>query len=194
MVVVSRPGGVSGVNREGGRCHGWRPADFALDKNDMASVSIPLERQLIGTDEATIDDKGRILVSKKKRDRLGESFVMVFGPIGCLVVYTPEAWEQEVSEVMEARSTNLGRQQYMRLLNNNAEVDLKFDKQGRVVVPQKLREAAGLKDKVLIIGCIDRMEIWSAEAWAEYEKDPDGYGKKRLEAFQQAERKMAGKD
>jgi MraZ protein len=82
----------------------------------------------------------------------------------------------------------------MRLLNNNAQVDLKFDKQGRVVVPQKLREAAGLRDKVLIIGCIDRMEIWSAEAWAEYEKDPDGYGKKRLEAFQQAERKMAGKD
>ncbi len=160
----------------------------------MTTATLPLERQLIGTDKASIDDKGRILVSKKKRERLGESFVMALGPIGCLVVYTPEAWEKEVAEVMEARSTNLGRQQYLRLLNNNAEVDLKFDKQGRVVVPQDLREAAGLKDRVLIIGCIDRMEIWAADEWSAYEKDPDGYGKKRLEAFQQAERRMVGKD
>ena len=182
------------MNREGGRCHGRRPAGFALERIEVASVPIPFEKQLIGTDEATIDDKGRIFVSKQKRERLGETFVMGLGPIGCLVVYTEEAWMSEVSEFMEPRSTNLGRQQYSRLFSDRAATDLKFDKQGRVVVPQDLRLAAGLKDKVRIIGCIDRMEIWSEEEWAVYEKDPDGYGNKRLNAFQQAERKMAGKE
>lgn len=160
----------------------------------MSAVPLPLDRQLIGTDEATIDDKGRLLVSKKKRERLGERFVMALGPAGCLVVYTIEAWTKEVTEIMSAPSTNLGRQQFIRLLNNYAEDDLKFDKQGRVVVPQKLREAAALKDKVFIVGCIDRMEIWSADAWSEYEKNPDGYGKKRLEAFLHAQKQMEGKE
>ena len=157
-------------------------------------MPLPLERQLIGTDEATIDDKGRLLVSKKKRDRLGERFVMALGPTGCIVVYTLEAWAKDVNEVLAAPSTNLGRQQFLRLLNNYAEDDLKFDKQGRVVVPMKLREAAGLVDKVYIVGCIDRMEVWAADAWAEYEKDPDGYGKKRLEAFLHAQKQMEGKE
>jgi MraZ protein len=160
----------------------------------MSSAPIPLESQLIGTDEATIDEKGRLLVSKKKRDRLGEKFVMSLGPTGCLVAYTVSAWNKEVSEVLANPSTNLGRQQLARLLSGNAADDLKFDKQGRVVVPQRLRELAGLKDRVLIVGCLDRMEIWAADAWAEYEKNPDGYGKERLSAFQHAKRQMDGKD
>jgi MraZ protein len=160
----------------------------------MASAPIPLDKQLIGTDEATIDEKGRLLVGKKKRERLGEPFVMALGPTGCLVAYTIEAWNKEVAEVIANPSTNLGRQQYARMLSGSAADDLRFDKQGRVVVPQRLRELAGLKDKVLIVGCIDRMEIWSAEAWREYENDPDGYGKERREAFVRAERQMIGKE
>ena len=160
----------------------------------MGSALIPLDKQLIGTDEATIDEKGRLMVSKKKRERLGEPFVMSVGPTGCLVAYTLEAWNQEVSEVLASPSTNLGRQQYARMLSGSAADDLRFDKQGRVVVPQRLREMAGLKDRVVIVGCIDRMEIWPADAWADYEKDRDGYGKERREAFVRAERMMQGKE
>ena len=160
----------------------------------MAAAHIPLEKQLIGTDEATIDDKGRLLVSKKKRERLGEKFVMALGPTGCIVVYTLEAWVKEVDEVMQASSTNLGRQQYSRLLSGHAEDDLSFDKQGRVVVPQKLRNLASLTEKVVIVGCIDRMEIWAADAWEAYQKNPDGYKRERLETFNNAKRQMDGKD
>lgn len=149
---------------------------------------------MIGTDEATIDEKGRLLMSKKKRERLGEPFVMSVGPTGCLVAYTVEAWNSEMQEVMENPSTNLGRQQLLRMLSGSAEDDLRFDKQGRVVVPQRLREAAKLRDKVVIVGCIDRLEIWSAEAWKKYEDDPDGYGKERLGAFQRAKRQLEGKE
>ncbi len=160
----------------------------------MSSAHVPLEKQLIGTEEATIDEKGRLLVSKKKRERLGEPFVMSVGPTGCLVAYTVEAWNIEVGEVLSNPSTNLGRQQYARMLSGSAADDLRFDKQGRVVVPQRLRELAKLKDKVFVVGCIDRMEIWSAAAWKDYEKDPDGYGKERREAFIRAERQMIGKE
>jgi MraZ protein len=160
----------------------------------MANAMLPLEMLLFGTDEATIDDKGRLLFSKKKRDRLGENFVMAPGPTGCIVVYPIETWVKEVGEVMEASSTNLGRQQYTRLLSGNAHDDIKFDKQGRIVVPMKLRDMARLVEKVLIVGCIDRLEIWDASAWDQYQKDPDGYNRERLETFSHAKRQMDGKD
>ena len=54
--------------------------------------SVPMIKPLIGTDEDTIDDKGRLLVSKKKRERLGEDFVMALGATGCVVVYPELVW------------------------------------------------------------------------------------------------------
>ena len=149
---------------------------------------------MIGTDEATIDDKGRLLVSKKKRERLGEPFVMSLGDAGCAVAYPELVWARLLHEILANPSTNQGRQQYTRLVVATAEDDLVFDKQGRVVVPQKLRDAAKLKDKVMVVGCLDRLEIWSKEEWSKYEKDPEGYGRERREAIERAEQKMVGKE
>ena len=160
----------------------------------MSEAAIPETRPLIGTEEATIDDKGRLLVSKKKRDRLGEPFVMALGDAGCAVAFPEAVWMRLYREVMKAPSTNQGRQQYSRLVLATATDDLGFDKQGRVVVPQKLREDARLKDKVMVVGCGDRIEIWAKEEWSKYDKDPEGYGRERREAIQRAEREMTGKE
>lgn len=157
---------------------------------DKAKISF---KPLIGTDEATIDDKGRILVGKKKRDRLGDTFAMAVGEVGCLVAYPEEVWGQKVAEMLSYDSLNQGRQQYTRLFLGYADDELKFDQQGRVVVPQKLREIAKLTDKVLLVGCGDRLEIWDKSEYERFQEDTEGYGAKRREALAKAYGQMVGR-
>ena len=149
-------------------------------------------KPLIGTDEAIIDSKGRILVSKKKRDRLGEPFAMAFGNLGSLVAYPEVVWRRMFDEIMQYSYINQGRQQYTRLVLGLAEDDLKFDLQGRVVVPQKLRDLAKLNKEVLIVGCGDRVEIWAKEEWDEFNRNQDSYAHKRKEAIEKAYAQMIG--
>ena len=156
----------------------------------MAEGLPPDFKPLTGTDEATIDDKGRILVGKKKRERLGEPFAVALGPSGCLEAYPEWMWQRKLREMLVHDSTNLGREQYTRLILGSADDELRFDSQGRVVVPQKLRDMAKLKDKVLLVGCGDRLEIWSKTEYDTYSADPDGYGQQRRETIQKAQAKM----
>lgn len=167
-------------------------AGLPIEKVMTVEAAALAQQSLIGTDEATVDDKGRILIAKKKRDRMGEPFVMAMGDTGCLNAYPMSTWQGIIAEISKSPSINQGRQQYTRLTLGLAEDDLRFDKQGRVVVPQKLREAAGLKDRVVIVGALDRLEIWAKEDWDEYEKDPDSFGTARREAVGKAYRQMVG--
>ncbi|MBN8691273.1 MAG: cell division/cell wall cluster transcriptional repressor MraZ [Armatimonadetes bacterium] len=151
------------------------------------------ENLLIGSEEATIDDKGRVLVSKKKRDRLGEGFVMALGTVGCLTVYTASAWYDTVREIFEHSAINVGREQFARLILGTAEDEIKFDPQGRMVVPKSLRALAKLNSKVKIIGLGDRMEIWALEEHEKYESDIDGYGFARRDQILKSHVMMTGR-
>lgn len=156
----------------------------------MDQAALAKFKPLLGTDEATIDEKGRILVGKKKRERLGDGFVIALGDVGCLVAYPLPVWEQMVAAVLEKDRLNQGTQQYTRLVFGLADDDLRFDAQGRVVVPQKLRDLAGLKDKVLLIGALDRLEIWAKSEYEKYQKNPDTYGEARRKAIADAYDRM----
>lgn len=149
-------------------------------------------KPLLGTDEATIDDKGRILVSKKKRERLGENFTIAVGACGCLVAYPEARWNAVVEEILSSDAINIGREQYTRMILGLADDECNFDGQGRVVVPKKLREIAGLKGEVLIIGCGDRLEIWAKSEFEMYERFPEQYGQERRAAIEKSYRQMKG--
>ncbi len=149
-------------------------------------------KPLIGTDEAVIDDKGRVLVNKKKRERLGDTFTVALGAVGCLVAYPDAVWNGMVEEILSHDSINQGREQYTRLVLGLAEDELKFDSQGRFVIPQKLRDLAQLKDRVLLVGCGDRLEIWARQEWEKYNDDPDHYGIKRRASIEKAYSQMKG--
>jgi MraZ protein len=143
-------------------------------------------KPLMGTDEATIDDKGRLLVGKKKRDRLGKDFVFAISENGVLAAYPLETWRAVSAELGRVAPINLGRQIYARMIMGTAEDDMNFDQQGRVVIPLKLREASKLGDKVVLVGAYDRLEIWSPTQWEHYNNDPKVYGRVRLEAINEA--------
>lgn len=156
--------------------------------------AIPLNRtlNLVGTEEAVLDDKGRLLFNKKKREALGDDFVLALGPVGNLILYPAATWADLVGDLTKYERINHGRQQYTRLIFGHAASDLKFDGQGRLVIPIKLREAAKIKEKdsLLLIGCGDYVEIWAESQWAEYEKYPDVYGRERREALEKAYQQM----
>lgn len=147
-------------------------------------------KRFFGYTEATIDDKGRVLVDKKNRERLGKDFVVALMPTGCLGMYRAEQWDEKVEDMLSYDSMNAGREHYTRMMLAHVADELNFDAQGRFVLPHKLRDKAGLGDKVILNGAGDRLEIWDPAEFADYESKPWTYSIERRDKFDKAYRMM----
>jgi len=117
---------------------------------------------LIGEYQHSLDAKGRISFPSKLRDALGTSFVVTKGLDNCLFVYRLEDWK--ILEEKTAQLPTSKARQIQRFLFAGAAL-VEPDKQGRVLLPQKLREHANLGDDVTVIGVSTRVEIWDTERW-----------------------------
>ena len=111
----------------------------------------------------TIDAKGRLIVPAKFREQLGEAFVITNGNHGCLSIYSKEDWDL-VLENLKALPGNRDKREIIRKVVAQAN-EVELDKQGRILVPQSLRESAGLKKDVVLAGVIDKIEVWDKEKW-----------------------------
>ena len=110
----------------------------------------------------TIDAKGRLIVPSKFREALGDTFVVTKGLDGCLFVYDNEEWQAFEEKLRSLPITNKEARQFARFfLAGAAEVEV--DKQGRILVPNILREFAQISKDVVLIGVASRIEIWSRE-------------------------------
>lgn len=116
-----------------------------------------------GECEHSIDAKGRIIIPAKYREELGEQFTVTPGLDGCLFVYPDSEWAAFVEKLKGLPGTREGRRLQRYFLAGAAAVAM--DKQGRVLIPQKLREAAGLTKDIVFVGVITKLEIWSQENW-----------------------------
>jgi MraZ protein len=143
-------------------------------------------KPLTGTDETSLDEKGRLVVSKKKRERLGDNFAIAISEIGCLAIYPERTWQSILAEVQSVGAINKGRQIFARLVIGTAEDELSCDANGRVLIPAHLRKEAKIKDKVVVIGAMDRIEIWAKEEYDAFTADPLSYGKQREGLIDQA--------
>ena len=117
---------------------------------------------LIGEYYHSIDAKGRVIMPVKFRDDLGDTFVVSKGPENCLYAYSVSEWERferQVASLKGAESRMLQR----FFFGGASECDT--DSQGRVVLPAALREFAGLKKDLVILGMSDHAEIWDREKW-----------------------------
>lgn len=165
----------------------------------MNNPSLPAERRrqepLIGTDEALCDKKGRVMIGKKNRDRLGKTFAMAISEIGCLVAYPQTVWDRLNDEIDQYPMINAGRSDYSRLLNGSSEDGLEFDVQGRVVIPASLRSEAGIEpdSAVLVVGCGNRLEIWPPKEYEKFQADRNAYNQSRRLEFETAYNRMVGK-
>ncbi len=121
----------------------------------------------MGEYQHNIDSKGRLIVPAKFREGLGTVFVVTKGLDSCLFVYTNDEWKVFEEKIKKLPLTNKDVRKFVRFFFSGA-VECETDNQGRVMIPQNLREYAGIKKEVISIGVSNRIEIWSKENWVEY--------------------------
>lgn len=139
----------------------------------------------IGEYKHNLDDKGRMAIPAKFRDKLKEGAVVTRGLDNCLFLYTKEAWEEKAPKLANLPSTQANARAYSRLMLAGA-MEVSFDSQGRVNLPDYLCEFAGLKKKVVVAGLYDRLEIWDEEAWAKYKLNAEKESANIAEALGEA--------
>ena len=112
----------------------------------------------------TIDPKGRLSIPSRYREILGDEFVVSRGMDGCLFVYADEEWKVFEAKLASLPLVNQEARQFARFFLAGAQY-VTVDKQGRILMPQDLREFAGLEKDVVLAGTGSRIEIWSLERW-----------------------------
>ena len=101
-----------------------------------------------------IDAKGRLFIPAKLREQLGDTLHVTVGQDGCLSVYSDTEWEK-----------------FQQKLDERNMADCEPDAQGRILIPNHLRQRAKLEKEVVVAGIFNRVEIWNAQRWAELEEE-----------------------
>jgi MraZ protein len=122
---------------------------------------------LLGEYNHNLDVKGRVSVPAKFREDLGESFIVTKGLDNCLFAYSKEEWQTFETKLKALPMTNTNARNFIRFFFAGA-TECEIDKQGRVNIPQILRDYAGLSKDVSIIGVSTRVEIWDRQKWGDY--------------------------
>jgi MraZ protein len=122
------------------------------------------ETVFLGEYEHTIDDKGRLAVPARFRDYLAQGVVITRGFDPCLIGFTRAHWDRLAQKVSALSFGQVGSRDMQRRLFS-AATDLPVDKQGRILIPQTLREFAGLGDSVMVTGMNEYFEIWATDRW-----------------------------
>jgi MraZ protein len=112
----------------------------------------------------TIDDKGRVTIPARFRAELAAGLVVTRGFDRNLMVYPITEW-QEMADRVAARPVSDESVRAFRRRIFAGATDLEPDRQGRIVLPQYLREFAGIDGEVVVAGMYDYIELWDAEAW-----------------------------
>jgi MraZ protein len=126
----------------------------------------------LGEHQHSLDAKGRVILPARFRDQLEGGAVMAKALDGCLAIYPPEEFGRVAQNAREAAQRGASERQAARAFFTGA-VEITPDKQGRVAVPQHLREFAGLTREVIVAGMYTRIEIWDAQRFRELDREGD---------------------
>lgn len=121
----------------------------------------------IGEFQHNLDNKGRIAVPAKFRNKLTGGAIVTRGLDHCLFVFSNKDWEVLAQKLIALPLAQANSRAFARLMLAGA-VDAELDKQGRILIPDYLREYAGLKKQTAVAGLYNRIEIWDSENWKQY--------------------------
>ena len=124
---------------------------------------------LIGQYEHTIDNKKRLALPAKFRGELGDKVIITRWMESCLAVYTEKEWKIVSDKIINLTMTQAGARSFSRMMLAGA-MEVSLDKLGRILVPDYLKDYAGLEKNVVICGLSNRLEIWDSEKWETYKK------------------------
>lgn len=121
----------------------------------------------LGTHTPRLDDKGRLILPAKFRERLASGLVMTRGQERCLYVFPYDEFARITDSWRTTPTSNKAVRDYQRVFLSGASDEIP-DKQGRVTIPPALREYANLSRECTVIGAGARLEIWDSAAWDAY--------------------------
>jgi len=126
----------------------------------------------IGEYSHSVDPKKRLALPSKFRGELGNRVVVTRGLDYCLFVYPMKVWEEIASKLGNLPVGESGTRSFIRLMLSGA-VDTELDSQGRVLLPEYLKNDAGLKKEVTVVGVYNRLEIWDESIWKKYKQNAE---------------------
>ncbi|WP_291493658.1 division/cell wall cluster transcriptional repressor MraZ [Desulfurella sp.] len=122
---------------------------------------------LRGRFECILDDKGRIKIPSKFLETLKGSgvnvLVMTFFDQS-IYAYPKNIWEELESKALNLPLTNKSARRFKRMFFSSA-IDVNLDSQGRIIIPQTLRQLANIEKNIVVLGNLDHIELWSAQNW-----------------------------
>lgn len=136
-----------------------------------------------------IDAKGRIFIPAKWREELGETVFITQGILGhnnesCLFGMSQASWQAFAGRFSNLPITDTMAQSFRRMLFSNA-AECELDKQGRILVPNSLREYAGLQKDAMLVGVDTHFEIWAPEIWSLHKQSMEAEYNKAIERLAQ---------
>lgn len=124
---------------------------------------------LIGEYIHSIDDKNRLSFPVKFRKTMGKTVVVSKGLDNCLFVHTMKEWVTVAEKLASSSVLQTDARSFNRYLLGSA-VEVSVDQNGRILLPEFLKQAAGLSTKVAVVGVYNRVELWDDATWATYKK------------------------
>jgi MraZ protein len=130
---------------------------------------------LTGEYQHVVDSKSRVLISNKLRgqidaDEHGNNFYLVLGANGILCLY-PEKYFEQIALAVAPGTTAPDEAVTFERMSFSLASKVELDNQGRLLLNDRLRKRAGLKDNVTLIGVRDHIELWNSESWEQYVSD-----------------------
>jgi MraZ protein len=129
-----------------------------------------------GSYEYSVDNKGRVNIPARLRKYVSpeanDTFVITRGYEKCLFVYPLDEWNKLEQSIRDLTPTNPKHRYFMRTLLEQA-TESQLDGQSRISIPKDLLRLAGIENDVLILGVLERLELWSPEIYREYQKSQE---------------------
>ncbi len=128
---------------------------------------------LIGEYTHTLDDKNRLSLPVKFRKEMGKSVVVAPGLDNSLSIFTVREWEKISQKLSESSMLSADNRSFSRFMFGQATI-VDVDANGRILIPENLKQRSGLSTKVVVIGVQNRAEIWNEKTWNAYKKIVEG--------------------
>lgn len=124
----------------------------------------------IGEHLHSIDSKKRLAIPARFRKGLGDKAILTRGLDNCLFLYPIQEWQKFSEKLGQLSMGQADTRSFARLMTAGA-VEVEFDKLGRILIPDYLKNYADLKKKIVIVGILNRLEIWDQEKWMRYKEE-----------------------
>ena len=143
------------------------------DKHGFLGTTPDFIGMFIGEFQHNLDLKGRLAVPVKFRQKLTAGAIITRGLDKCLFVFGSKEWEILAQKLIALPLAQANSRAFVRLMLAGA-TDVELDKQGRILIPDYLREYSGLKKETTVAGLYNRIEIWNSENWKQYKAKTEG--------------------